>query len=70
MNSVSGQEENLLTQGIALLHERGLRRGEGQFYAFAPHPALVGKIDWKRVMSMDARVWHSIYAQILDGGGT
>ena len=70
MNTASWQEESLLTQGIALLYERGIKRGAGQFYAFVPHPAFAGKIHWDRVMPMDARVWHSICSQILDGGVT
>ena len=67
MNTVSWQESNLLTQGIALLYERGLNRRPNQFFAFAPHPLFVGKIVWDSVMPMDARVWHSICAQFLDG---
>jgi len=65
MNSREWQEESLLTEGVALLIERGVRRAPGQFYGFAPHPALTGRIDWKRVMPLDAIVWHSICAQSL-----
>lgn len=74
MNTESWQENALLTHGIALLHERGLHRLENQVFAFSPHPAFTGKIDWGSVMTMDARVWHSICSQVLDGssqpGGT
>jgi len=68
MNTVSWQENNLLTQGVALLHERGLSRLSNQFFALAPHPSFTGKIAWDKVMPMDGNVWHSICAQILDGG--
>ena len=63
MNSPEWQEDNLMTSGIALLHDRSLLRGFGQFYAFAPHPALTGQFDWNRVVPMDAVVWHSICSQ-------
>lgn len=66
MNSPAWQEQNLLTQGVALLLEKNISRGPNQFWGFAPHPALVGKIDWARVMPLDAVVWHSICAQVLD----
>jgi hypothetical protein len=66
MNSREWQEANLLTRGIALLMDRGLVRGDGQFFAFAPHPSFTGKIIWDRVMPMDAEIWHSICAQTLD----
>ena len=66
MNSQEWQESNLLTEGVALLLERGLARGSGQFFGFAPHPSLVGKLDWSRVMPLDSMVWHSICAQALE----
>jgi hypothetical protein len=56
----------LLTKGVALLLDKGLTRAQDQFFAFAPHPAFTGKIDWSRVMPMDAAIWHSICAQTLD----
>lgn len=65
MNSPEWQRSNLLTEGVALLLERGLKRGSSQFFAFAPHPVFTGKIDWSRVMPLDAKVWHSICAQAL-----
>jgi len=48
MNDPQWQETNLLSSGVALLHERGMYRGPAQFYGFAPHPALTGRIDWSR----------------------
>jgi hypothetical protein len=66
MNNPEWQESMLLTQGVALLAERGIARGSQQFYGFAPHPSLAGRIDWARAMPLDAIVWHSICAQILD----
>jgi hypothetical protein len=66
MNSPQWQESNLLTEGVALLLQRGVTRGPGQFFAFAPHPCFVGKFDWSRVMPLDASIWHSICAQALE----
>lgn len=40
MNLRDWQESSLLTQGVALLSEREIVRGPGQFYGFAPHPAF------------------------------
>lgn len=67
MNTVTWQEQFLLSQGVALLTERGVRRNPNQCFAFAPHPSFVGKLDWERVVLMDAPVWHSICSQLLDG---
>ncbi|WP_287019226.1 hypothetical protein [Herbaspirillum sp.] len=65
MNSKQWQEYHLLSEGVALLKQKGLERSPVQFFGFAPHPALAGKIDWSRVMLLDAIVWHSICAQSL-----
>lgn len=65
MNSKKWQEYHLLSEGVALLKQKGLERSPVQFFGFAPHPALAGKIDWSRVMLLDAIVWHSICAQSL-----
>jgi hypothetical protein len=65
MNSPKWQEQHLLSQGVALLKEKGVTRGPSQFFGFAPHPSFVGKIDWSRVMPFDAAVWISICAQTL-----
>lgn len=65
MNSPDWQEQQLLSQGVALLKEKGISRGPAQFFGFAPHPSLVGKIDWSRVMPFDVNVWNSICAQTL-----
>lgn len=66
MNTLSWQEQNLLSNGVALLKERGVTRAAGQFFGFAPHPAFAGKIDWARVIALDAVVWNSICAQSLN----
>lgn len=66
MNNPAWQAESLLTEDIALLYERGVHRADTQFFAVAPHPVLTGGIIWDRVMPMDAVVWHSICAQLLD----
>lgn len=65
MNFREWQEENLLSHGVALLKERGVSRGPGQFCGFAPHPTFIGKADWAKVLPFDAVVWNSICAQSL-----
>ena len=65
MNSSEWQRLNLLSEGVALLKERGVSREAGQFFAFAPHPAFVGKIVWSSVRPLSAVVWNSICAQTL-----
>lgn len=65
MNSRKWQEQHLLSQGVALLKEKGIYRTSCQFFGFAPHPSLTGKIDWSQVMPLDAVVWNSICAQAL-----
>ncbi|QBP73581.1 hypothetical protein E2K99_00445 [Herbaspirillum huttiense] len=65
MNSEKWREYHLLSEGVALLKQKGLERSALQFFGFAPHPALAGKIDWSRVMLLDAVVWNSICAQSL-----
>ncbi|NHZ96417.1 hypothetical protein [Massilia sp. CCM 8734] len=57
MNTLEWQEQNLLSRGIALLNEKGICRGPGQFFGFAPHPSLAGKVEWSRVVPLDAVVW-------------
>jgi hypothetical protein len=68
MNTRQWQEENLLSEGILLLAERGLRRSPQECFAFVPHPMFSGKIDWSRAVVMDAYPWHSICSQLLEGG--
>lgn len=65
MNLQEWQEQNLLTQGVALLKMRGVPRGPSQVFGFAPHPALTGKLDWSKVMPLDVVVWNSICVQSL-----
>jgi hypothetical protein len=63
VNSQPWQEQHLLSFHVAQLHERGLVPQAGQCYAFAPHPAFLGRIDIERVMLMDIGVWQHICAQ-------
>lgn len=65
MNLPEWQEQHLLSQGGALLQDKGVFRAPNQVFGFAPHPALTGKIDWSKVMPLDAAVWNAICAQIL-----
>jgi hypothetical protein len=67
MNSPPWQGEALLSQGVALLLERGLVRRSHECFAPVPHPVHSGRIDWNRVVVMDAYPWHSICSQLLDG---
>jgi len=67
MNSVEWQEKNLMSNGVALLKDKGVTRATGQFFGFVPHPAFTGAIDWARVMPLNAAVWNSICAQALSG---
>ena len=63
VNSPAWQEQHLLSFQVTQLHERGIIPQAGQCYAFAPHPALLGRIDIERVMLMDIGVWQHICAQ-------
>lgn len=65
MNSPDWQEIHLLGNGVALLKDKGVLKTATQFFGFAPHPSLVGKIVWSSVLPLDAAVWHSICAQTL-----
>src|SRR5215217_7548453 len=56
VNTQAWQEQHLLSLQVGQLHERGLVPQAGQCYAFAPHPALLGRIDIERVMLMDIGV--------------
>ena len=63
VNSQAWQEQHLLSFQIEQLHERGIIPQAGRCYAFAPHPALLGRIDIERVILMDIGVWQHICAQ-------
>lgn len=66
MNSKEWQDSNLMPEVVWQLQNRGLVRSTGQVYGFAPHPSLAGKIAPDTDMTMDAVVWHSICAQLLE----
>lgn len=63
VNTQLWQEQHLLSIQVAQLHERGIVPHAGQCYAFAPHPALTGRIDIAQVMLMGIGVWQHICAQ-------
>jgi hypothetical protein len=63
VNTQAWQEEHLPSLQVAQLHGRGTIAGPGQCYAFAPHPAFLGRIDIDRTMLMDIGVWQHICAQ-------
>ena len=63
VNTQAWQEQHLLSFQVAELRERGMVPQAGQCYAFAPHPALLGRIDIQRAMLMDIGVWQYICAQ-------
>jgi hypothetical protein len=70
VNTQEWQEVHLLSIQVAQLHERGLIPAAGQCYAFAPHPALTGRIDINRVMLMNIGVWQHICAQLFHPAST
>ena len=63
MNSREWQDANLMPDVVWQLQQRGLIRGNGQVFGFAPHPAFVGKIAPETAMALEAVVWHSICSQ-------
>lgn len=65
---ISSQEwldANLMPEVVWQLRSRGLFCGPGQVYGFAPHPALVGKIEADTAMVFDSTVWNSICRQTV-----
>ena len=69
VNTQPWPETHLLSLQVAKLHERGLVPPAGHCYGFAPHPALVGKIDVDSVMILEIGVWQNICAQHFGRGG-
>jgi hypothetical protein len=63
VNKQEWQEQHLLSFQVSQLHERGIIPQPEQCYGFAPHPALLGRIDIDSVMLMDIGVWQHICAQ-------
>jgi hypothetical protein len=70
MNTVEWQELHLLSRGVALLKEWGNVLAPGQFFAFIPHPAFTGSIEWAKAVPLDAFVWNAICAQTLGAAAT
>ncbi|HEV7507300.1 MAG TPA: hypothetical protein VGS07_20595 [Thermoanaerobaculia bacterium] len=70
VNTQAWQEQHLLSLQVSQLHERGLIPKAGQCYAFAPHPALLGRIDIAQVMLMDIGVWQHICAEYFVSGAS
>jgi hypothetical protein len=69
MNSQAWQEQNLRSELVFELQERGMERGPQQVFAPVPHPAHAGAVRLERAQIMDAVVWHSISSQALAQGG-
>lgn len=67
MNSRYWREVNLLTGGVRLAQSKGLPRKKSQFFGFAAHPSLLGRMNWALAMPMDAVDWHAVCAKSLDG---
>jgi len=66
MNTQSWQEQNLRSELVHELRERGLVRSSLQVFAPVPHPAAhAGAIDLTRAQVIDAVVWHSISSQAV-----
>ena len=66
VNSPEWRTENLMPEVVVLLSERGLRRGPGECFGFAPHPFFVGAVQLDRALVMGAYPWHGICSQLLD----
>jgi hypothetical protein len=66
VNSPKWQEEHLMSLIVQQLHERNLVPPDGQCYAFAPHPILLGRIAIENAMLMDIVVWQSICSQTIN----
>jgi hypothetical protein len=66
IDTQSWQEQNLRSELIFELRERGLVRGSLQVFAPVPHPAAhAGAIELKRAKVLDAVVWHSLSSQAI-----
>jgi hypothetical protein len=65
MNSQPWQEQNLRSELVFELRERGMERGPLQVFAPVPHPAQVGAVHLERAQVLDAVVWHSISSQAV-----
>ncbi len=68
VNTQVWQEQHLLSRLIAQLYERGMIPPDGKCYGFAPHPALIGRIDIGRATLMNIEVWQWICAQHFNSG--
>jgi hypothetical protein len=64
INTRENQEEWLLSELVATLHEKGLIPGARQCYAFKVPPVLGGKAESDNVHVMDLAVWVSICGQL------
>ena len=60
--------ERLVTELLLLAEERGIRRGQHQVFAVAPHPFLSGSLRVENLVAMDLPVWHHICSQLRLGG--
>jgi hypothetical protein len=65
MNSPPWQEENLRSELVFELREKGFERSAVQVFAPVPHPAHVGSVCLDKPQVLDAVVWHSISSQAL-----
>ena len=69
LNLPEWQEEHLLSWHLLQLHERHIIPGQGECYAFAPHPLLTGKIEIDHVTVMPIGAWQTMCAQLMIGPG-
>jgi len=60
----SWAQEQLVTELLLLAQERGIRRGQHQVFAVAPHPCLSGSLGVENLVAMDLHVWHHICSQL------
>ena len=65
LNSREWQEEHLLSLLVLTLHERDIVPAAGECYGFAPHPALLGKINLDHVLITKIGAWQAFCAQMF-----
>ena len=63
----SWARERLVMELLLLAEERGIRRGQHQVFAVAPHPCLSGSLGVENLVAMDLPVWHHICSQLRLG---
>jgi hypothetical protein len=63
VNTREWQEEQLASELVWQLHQRGIKLKANECYAIAPHPVFGAGITPDRIMPMSIQVWLSLSAQ-------